>query len=319
MSELIPAGTRIHIHEVGPREGFQIEERMVPVDEKVEFIDALSATGIEFLQVTSYVHPRAIPQHADAEEVMSRIQRPDGVMLGVVVPNIRGAERALASGAEAWALMLSVTDSHSRANANCTTEEALLRLPDVVAAGKENGIRMDGGMSMALGCVFEGEVPYSRVARVVEGYLDLGIDHISVADTAGVADPNLVFDTMTALHQDYPGVEFKLHLHDTRGMGLANAMAGMMAGVRTFDSSVGGVGGCPYAPGAKGNIATEDLVHMLDLMGVETGIDLDALIEVARTLPSMFGHPVPGSVLQAGTSRQLSEISAARLADSRAL
>lgn len=295
----------VEIHEVGPRDGLQNEKEFIPTERKVAIVDALSRTGVESIQVTSVVHPKAVPQHADAEEVMAKIERREGVRYTVLVPNLRGAERAVPMRADEWELMLSVTDSHSRANANRSTEEALRGMEPVVALARESGVEVAGGMATALGCPFEGKVPFERVAYVVEAYYEMGVRRVGVADTVGVADPRLVYETLSGLAERFPDVRFVLHLHNTRGIALANVLAAMQAGVRDFDSSVGGTGGCPFAPGATGNVSTEDLAHMLGLMGVRTGVDLDAMLAVARDVQETLGHPLESAVLRAGRSDEL--------------
>jgi hydroxymethylglutaryl-CoA lyase len=298
----------VEVNEVGPRDGFQAEETFLPTKRKVEIIDALSRTGVARVQVTSVVHPKAVPQLTDAEEVMGRIERVPGVRYTVLVPNLRGAERAVQMGADGWELMLSVTDSHSRSNANRSTEEALEGMEPVVALARQNGVEeVTGAMATALGCPFEGKVPFERVLYVAEAYRAMGVRHVSVADTVGVADPRLVFETMAGLKEKLPDVGFALHLHNTRGMALANVLAALQAGVTEFDSSVGGLGGCPFAPGATGNVSTEDLVHMLDLMGVRSGVDLDAVLDVAREVKEVVGHPLESAVARAGKADALHE------------
>jgi hydroxymethylglutaryl-CoA lyase len=297
----------VEINEVGPRDGFQAEEDFIPTERKVEVIDALSRTGVASIQVTSVVHPKAVPQLADAEEVMARIERVPGVRYTVLVPNLRGAERAVPMGADGWELMLSVTDSHSRSNANRGTEEALKGMEPVVALARESGVEVTGSMATALGCPFEGKVPFERVLYVAEAYRAMGVRRISVADTVGVADPRLVFVTMAGLRERMPGIEFGLHLHNTRGMALANVLAALQAGVTEFDSSVGGLGGCPFAPGATGNVSTEDLVHMLDLTGIRSGVDLDAMLAVAHKVKQVVGHPLESAVARAGKASDLHE------------
>jgi hydroxymethylglutaryl-CoA lyase len=298
----------VEVNEVGPRDGFQAEEAFIPTKRKVEIIDALSRTGVARVQVTSVVHPKAVPQLTDAEEVMGRIERVPGVRYTVLVPNLRGAERAVPMGSDGWELMLSVTDSHSRSNANRSTEEALEGMEPVVALARQNGVEeVTGAMATALGCPFEGRVPFERVLYVAEAYRAMGVRHVSVADTVGVADPRLVFETMAGLKEKLPDVGFALHLHNTRGIALANVLAALQAGVTEFDSSVGGLGGCPFAPGATGNVSTEDLVHMLDLMGVRSGVDLDAVLDVAREVKEVVGHPLESAVARAGKADALHE------------
>lgn len=300
--------TNVRVREVGPRDGFQAESHFISTEEKVRIIDALSRSGVSTIQATSVVHPRAVPQLADAEQVMARISREPSVRYSVLVPNLRGAERAVPMQADEWDLMLSVTDSHSRSNANRGTMDVLDQLAPVIELARSNGVEVVGSMATALGCPFEGTVPYERVHQVANAYHDLGVRQMSVADTVGVADPALVQGILTQLHADFPDVEFILHLHNTRGMGLANVLAGLQAGVVDFDSSVGGMGGCPFAPGASGNLATEDLVHMLHLMGVDTGVDLDAVLDLARgAVTDSVGHPPQGAVAGAGVSWNLHE------------
>ncbi len=290
---------RVEVNEVGPRDGFQLERTLIPTPKKVEIIDALSRTGVPGIQATSFVRPDAVPQLKDGDEVMRSIERRDAVTYAVLVPNLKGAQRALDHGADAWETMLSVSDSHSRANANRSTADALEGMRAVVRLADEHGVQVVGGMATALGCPFEGRMPYDRVAWVVGSYHDMGVRHVTIADTVGVADPAHVFTLCSRLRTDFPDVGFALHLHDTRGLGLANVLAGMAAGVVHFDSSVGGLGGCPFAPGATGNIATEDLVHMLALLGVETGVDLDALLTVSRELVA----PAVDHALESSLSR----------------
>jgi hydroxymethylglutaryl-CoA lyase len=297
----------VEVNEVGPRDGFQAEEDFIPTERKVEVIDALSRTGVASIQVTSVVHPKAVPQLADAEEVMARIERVPGVRYTVLVPNLRGAERAVPMGADGWELMLSVTDSHSRSNANRGTDQALKGMEPVVALARESGVEVTGSMATALGCPFEGKVPFERVLHVAEAYRAMGVRRLSVADTVGVADPRLVFETMAGLRERMPDAELGLHLHNTRGMALANVLAALQAGVTEFDSSVGGLGGCPFAPGATGNVSTEDLVHMLDLMGIRSGVDLDSMLAVAYKVKQVVGHPLESAVARAGKASDLHE------------
>lgn len=270
------------VHEVGPRDGFQLEPNTIPIADKVAIIDALSLTGLSRIQVTSFVRPDAVPQLADGPEVAALIRRAPGVEYTALVPNGRGAERALAAGLTSWETMLSVTDSHSIANANRPTEAAFERLLDVFELARAEGTKVVGGLATALGCPFEGRTPYWRVARVVDWYVAQGVTEVTLADTAGLADPSQVYSIALRLAEDHPTLAITLHLHNTRGLGMANVLAGLAAGVRRFDSSIGGLGGCPFVPGATGNIATEELVHLLALLGIDTGVDLDALLAVAR-------------------------------------
>jgi hydroxymethylglutaryl-CoA lyase len=299
---------RVQIQEVAPRDGLQLEKRVLATAEKVALVDALSATGVDGVQVTSFVHPKAVPQLADAESVMAAIDRAPDVTYSVLVPNLAGARRAVPFRADVWELMLSVTDAHSIANANRTTAAALEAMRDVVSLANQHGVRPVGTMATALGCPFEGRVPYERIAWVVESWRDLGVRQVMLADTVGVADPAHVYATCARLAADFPDITLALHLHDTRGLGLANVLAGLAAGVAMFDASTGGIGGCPFAPGATGNIATEDLVHMLGLLGVETGVDLETVRRIARgAVTAAVDHPLESSLSRANPSWILSE------------
>ncbi len=301
-----PLPPRVVINEVGPRDGFQLEEKTIATPDKVAIIDALGRTGVGRIQVTSFVRPDAVPQLTDADPVMESITRAPGVTYSVLVPNLRGAQRALRHGADGWDLMLSTTDSHSLANGNRTTADTLASLREVADLAGEHGIELSGGMGTALGCPFEGRVSYDRVAWVVGSLRDIGVRRAVICDTVGVADPGLVYEVCSRLARDFPDVTVTLHLHDTRGLALANVLAGLAAGVTEFDSSVGGLGGCPFAPGASGNVATEDLVHMLALLGVETGVDLDAVVTVARDLVApVVDHPLESSLPRSGPSWQV--------------
>ncbi|MFK5582471.1 hydroxymethylglutaryl-CoA lyase [Serinicoccus sp. LYQ131] len=294
------------VQEVGPRDGFQLERRRIPTDAKVAIIDALSASGLPAIQLTSFVRPEAVPQLSDADEVLRRIERNPAVDYSVLVPNLRGAERAAAFAVDTWELMLSTTDAHSIANANRPTSEAFDRIRPAIELGQDEGVRLVGVMATALGCPFEGRPTYDRIAWVVGLYAEAGVRCISIADTAGLADPAHVHHVLARLGRDFPDITFSVHLHNTRGLGMANVLASIAAGVTILDASVGGLGGCPYAPGASGNIATEELVHMLELLGIGTGVDLDALIRIARhEVAPVVDHSLESSFARADPSWQL--------------
>jgi hydroxymethylglutaryl-CoA lyase len=294
----------VTICDVGPRDGFQMEHDFIPTDVKVEIIDALSRTGLREIQATSFVHPRAIPQLADAEEVMGRIERVPGVRYTALVPNERGAERAIAAEVDCVDVVVSVSESHCLSNTRMTPEQAMERAANVRGMGEQAGVEVSIGFATALGCPFEGYPSYERVERFVgRAAEELGVRHIAIADTVGMASPARVRTTMTRLRGRFPDVTFSLHLHNTRNMGLANVVAGMQAGVTRFDASVAGLGGCPYAPGATGNVATEDLLNMLDEMGIETGVRMDDLVAVGERVRDAVGHADSG-VLKAGPSRK---------------
>ena len=297
-----PLPERVIFNEVGSRDGFQLEKRTIPTPDKVSIINALARTGIDRIQVTSFVRPDAVPQLSDADEVMTAIDRVPGVLYTVLVPNLRGAERALKHDVDGFDLMLSVTDSHSLANANRPTADAMALLRPVADLGNEHGVQLTAGLGTSLGCPFEGRVGYDRVAWVVGELSEMGVKRIALADTVGVAAPGHVYELCSRLNQDFPDVTVTLHLHDTRGLALPNVLAGLAAGVVDYDASVGGLGGCPFAPGASGNVASEDLVHMLQLLGIATGVDLDAMLEVSRQVAPLVDHPLESSLPRSGPS-----------------
>ena len=298
---------KVHIMEVGPRDGFQAEKTWIPTETKIAVINALSRTGVPEIQVTSFAHPKAIPQLADAEEVMSRIDIVPGVSYRAMTPNIRGLRRALAfkDRITTVSFMLSVTESHNRANGNRSIDETLQDFEEMTPIAQDAGFVVSGSMICSLGCPFEGEVPVQALERVADRYLALGITNMSLADTIGVANPALVYRVVAHMLDKYPQVTWNLHLHNTRDMALANTLAAMQAGMDRFDGGVSGLGGCPYAPGASGNIATEDMVNMLHEMGVETGIDLDKMIAIARMHKDFIDHPLDSSMLRAGKGSDL--------------
>lgn len=307
----------VEIHEVGPREGFQ-SERIVPTERKIKMIRELMDCGLKRIQATALVHPKVVPQHADAADVLAGLtDRPKDVKISCLIPNVKGAERAATMGADEWDFMLSVSESYSRVNANCTVEEAQGRMKGMLEIAAAAGVKVEGGMGNGLGCPFEGRIAIEQIYRVVDRYQELGITKLSIADTVGMSSPDHVYKTMRQLLTRYPDFRFKLHLHDTRGMGLANAVAALEAGVRCFDASIGGLGGCPFAPKAAGNVATEDLVHMLDLMGMKTGIDLERLLAVTDQFEEVFGHPATSSVSRAGPANRLSDIAKAKVAKAK--
>ena len=280
------------------RDGLQMEPVFVPTDDKVRLIDALSRTGLRKIEVTSFASAKAIPALRDAEEVMGRIERVPGVVYSALVLNGRGAQRALESRADELNLVLSASDTHSLCNTRMSTRQALDGLREVagLAAGH---CRINVSVATAFGCPMEGAIDPARVLGIADEFVTLGVQGVSLCDTTGMANPAQVRSLCEGLHQRWPGVELSLHMHNTRGMGLANVLAGIQAGVSSFDGALGGLGGCPYAPGASGNVCTEDLVHMLAAMGLDVGIDLQALLSCAGVLQSLVGHEVPGQVLTA--------------------
>ena len=290
---------RIHFNEVVTRDGFQMEPAFVPTDAKVALVDALSDCGYAKIEVTSFTSPKVIPMLRDAEEVMGRIRRVAGVEYTVLVPNLRGAERAMESRADELNLVMSTSETHNLANLRMTREQSFAGLADVIRV--VNGrVPINVSLSTCFGCPMEGDVPQTEVLRWAARFADLGVRGLTICDTTGMAHPAQVARMADALQKPFGGLQLTLHFHNTRGMGLANVLAALQGGIERFDGSLGGLGGCPYAPGASGNIASEDAIHMLDSMGYDTGIDLGRLLDVARGLADIVGHDVPGQVAKAG-------------------
>lgn len=296
---------RIYIQDVAVRDGFQIEPRFIPTEQKIALIDALSQTGLAKIEVTSFTSPKAIPALADAEDVMNGIQRVPGVIYTVLVPNMRGAERALGCRADELNLVMSVSETHNLTNLRMTREQSFAQLAEVIDYARPSGVALNVSLSCSFGCPMEGAVPKEEVFGWVDRFIGLGVHGITLCDTTGMAYPTQVYDICSEFRQRWSAAELTLHFHNTRGMGLANALGAIEAGVDRFDASLGGLGGCPYAPGATGNICTEDLTHLLGLMGYDTNVNLDALLACARQLPAMVGHEVPGQTMKAGTVTDL--------------
>jgi hydroxymethylglutaryl-CoA lyase len=290
---------RIHFNEVVTRDGFQNEPDFVPTDDKVALIDALSACGYAKIEVTSFTSAKAIPMLRDAESVMGRIRRVPGVETTVLVPNVRGAERALESRADELNLVMSVSETHNLANLRMPRESSFAALREVIDMARGRAA-VNVSLSCCFGCPMEGEVPEAEVLRWADRFAALGVRGITPCDTTGMAHPAQVSRLTRLLRQRFAALQLTLHFHNTRGMGLANVLASVQEGIDRFDGSLGGLGGCPYAPGATGNICSEDAIHMLHVMGFDTGIDLPRLLAVARQLPDIVGHAVPGQVAKAG-------------------
>jgi len=295
---------RIHFNEVVTRDGFQIEPEFVPTDAKVQLVDALSECGYAKIEVTSFTSPKAIPMLRDAEEVMGRIRRAPGVEYTVLVPNLRGAERAMESRADELNLVMSTSETHNLANLRMPREQSFAALAEVVrvVAGRTP---INVSLSTAFGCPMEGDVPQEVVIGWAQRFADLGVRGLTICDTTGMAHPAQVARMCEEAQRRFPALQLTLHFHNTRGMGLANVLAAVQAGIVRFDGSLGGLGGCPYAPGASGNVSSEDTIHMLQAMGHDTGIDLAKLLQVARALPQIVGHEVPGQLVKAGPTTQL--------------
>ncbi len=291
----------VRVYEVGPRDGLQNESTPIPIDAKLRYIGLLADAGLREIEATSFVSPRAVPQLADADELMARLERRPGVRYPVLVPNGRGLERAMAAGADAACVFTAATESFTRANIGMSIAESIDAFRPVMAEARERGWWTRGYVSTAFGCPYEGEVAASAVVAVARQLVELGVDEVSVGDTIGVAAPADVRRVVGALVVE--GIEsdrLAMHFHDTRGTAVANVSAALEQGIRCFDASTGGTGGCPYAPGAAGNLATEDLVYLLEREGMNHGVDLDALLAAARDISQTLGRPLGTKVGQAG-------------------
>jgi hydroxymethylglutaryl-CoA lyase len=285
---------RVKVVEVGPRDGLQNEPAAVPAAVKIALVDRLSEAGLPAIEATSFVSPRWVPQTADAAEVMAGLRRRSSTRYSALVPNLRGLEEAAAAGVDEAAVFTAASESFARRNVNASIEETLARFAEVASAARRRGIRLRGYVSCALGCPYEGAVPASAVAAVAARLLDLGCDEISLGDTIGVGTPGAAAALVDAVAARVPRERLAVHFHDTYGQALANVLAALERGVETVDAAVGGLGGCPYAPGAAGNLATEDLVYMLDGLGVDTGVELDAVLAAGQLISEHLGRP-PGS------------------------
>ncbi|MDR5768629.1 MULTISPECIES: hydroxymethylglutaryl-CoA lyase [unclassified Caballeronia] len=292
------------VQEVAPRDGLQIEKQWVETEDKIALIDALSACGFSRIEAGSFVSPKAIPALRDGDAVFNGIRRGRGVIYVALVPNVKGAERALAAGADELNLVMSASETHNRANMRMSCESSLAGFGDVVrlASGKAS---LNATVATAFGCPFEGRIDEERVVSIARTYREMGIDGITLADTTGMANPRQVARLVARVLEHVPAADLTLHFHNTRGLGLANVLAAYDTGARRFDAALGGLGGCPFAPGASGNICTEDLVNMCDEMSIPTGIDLPRLIALSRTLPALVGHEVSGQVAKAGRNCDL--------------
>jgi hydroxymethylglutaryl-CoA lyase len=290
---------RIYFNEVVTRDGFQMESAFVPTDTKVALIDALSQCGYAKIEVTSFTSAKAIPMLRDAEEVMGRIKRVAGVEYTVLVPNIRGAERAMDVKPDEFNLVMSISETHNLSNLRMPRENSFSALREVIERfGAQVPINVS--LSACFGCPMEGDVPQAEVMRWAQRFADLGVRGLTICDTTGMAQPLQVAVMCELLRKRFPNLQLTLHFHNTRGMGLANVLAAVQSGIDRLDGSLGGLGGCPYAPGASGNICSEDAIHMLEAMGYETGIDLQQLLPLARQLPMVVGREVPGQVAKSG-------------------
>lgn len=304
---------RVSVTEVGTRDGFQSERTFIPTDAKAEVVDAMIAAGLTHIEATSFVSPRAVPQLADAQDLIARVRRRADAHLSALVPNARGAERALAAGVDEMVCFVSGSETHNQANLNAPIAVSLAGVAEVASIARGR-TPLRGAIACAFGCPFEGEVPVDAALRIVDAYAALGVDRLTLGDTTGMATPPTVARLVEAIAGRFPAMRVALHFHNTRGVGLANVMVGLDLGIREFEASIAGLGGCPFAPGATGNVCTEDLVYLLEESGFDTGVDLEALIEVARGVEALIGRPLPGQVMKAGVRLRKYSPDAARRA-----
>lgn len=291
---------QVSIYEVSPRDGLQNERATVPFRDKLRLIDALVVAGLKRIEITSFVSPKWIPQLADADEVAEHVVVPETVALSALCPNAKGLERAMACHMKEIAVFMSASETHNRKNVNKTIEETLDAFEETVGPAREAGMRVRGYVSTVWGCPYEGDVDPKRSVAIARRLFAMGCYQVSLGDTIGAGTPRQTVRILEHMFGEFPKDKLAMHMHDTRGTALANILVGLEMGITDFDASVGGMGGCPYAPGAAGNVATEDLVYMLHGMGIGTGIDLDRLVEAARVAASIVGRNLPGKVQQAG-------------------
>jgi len=294
----------VRIVEVSPRDGLQNEKAIIPTEQKIQFIQMLADAGLPVVEATSFVSPRAIPQLSDASEVMTNLSRRSSTSYPVLVPNLRGMERALAAGVRAIAVFTAASESFTRHNINATIAESLANFRPVIALAQQEKVTIRGYISTVFGCPYEGKVEPRQTLNVAQALLEMGVDELSLGDTIGVATPNQVVDVISLLVFDgaIPMRQLAVHFHDTRGTALANVLIALQCGISIIDSSAGGLGGCPYAPGAAGNLATEDLLYMLHGMGIHTGVDLDKVVAATNYINPLLGHTPTSKYYQAAIS-----------------
>lgn len=295
----------ITLCEVGPRDGLQNEKKLLTIEEKLELIEAAADAGFPVIEVGAFVHPKAVPQMANTDEVFQRLNKQAGTEYRALIANLKGVERAAACGCKKVKLNVSASKAHNLANLNRTPAETVAGFGTCADAAKAEGLEVSGSISMAFGSPWDQEIPLSDVQEIVDAYLAVGVTEISLSDASGQAYPTQVYQICVAMAKANPQVTWWLHFHNTRGLGIANILAGMQAGFTRFDSALAGIGGCPFVPGAAGNVATEDVVHMCDEMGIQTGVDLDQTMEVSRHLEQLLGHRADSYLLRAGRSKDL--------------
>ncbi|MNV28400.1 Hydroxymethylglutaryl-CoA lyase YngG [compost metagenome] len=295
------AGRRVYMQEVGTRDGLQVEAAFVPTEEKISLVNALSRAGMAKIEVTAFVSPQAIPALRDAEQVLREIDRVPGIVYSALVPNVRGAERAIDAQADELNLVMSASESHNLANLRMTRAQSFQALSAVNAIARDANTAVNVSLSCSFGCPMEGDVAETTVLDWCARYIEqLGARGVTLCDTTGMAYPTQVERLVRGFRARWPATELTLHFHNTRGMGLANVLAALAAGADRFDASLGGIGGCPYAPGATGNVCSEEVVHALELMGYDTQVDLSQLIAASKRLPALIGHDIPSQVVKAG-------------------
>lgn len=292
--------SKVIISEVGPRDGLQNEKTLFSIEQKVELIERAAQAGARIIEIGSFVHPKAVPQMADTDEVAKRIRRLPSVEYRALIMNLKGLERAEAAGVMKVKLTASASRAHSMANSNRTPEEVVRSFKECADYAAAHGMELSGAIPTSFGCSLEGKVPLEQVLSVADCFREMGVRELSLSDTTGMANPRQVYSYSKQVLEEYPDVVWNLHFHNTRGMGMSNVVAGMLAGITRFDASFAGLGGCPFAPGASGNIATEDVVHMCHEMGVETGYDLDALLSIGKSIQEMLGRQTDSAILRAG-------------------
>lgn len=295
----------ISLCEVGLRDGLQNEKTILTTEEKLELLHGLVDAGFKVIEVGSFMHPKAVPQMADTDELYKAIGTVPGVELRALIPNIRGVQRAVSCGCKKVKLNVSASRQHNLKNLNMLPQESVAGFAPCVQAAKENGIETSGSISMPFGSPWEGRIPLEDVDEIIKAYLEVGITEISLSDTPGMAVPNQVYNMCSYVKEKYPQLSWWLHFHNTRGLAMANILAAMEAGMTQFDSSFGGLGGCPFVPGAAGNISTEDVIHMCDESGISTGIDIVKVMELSRKLQQLLKHDTDSYILRAGRSSDL--------------
>ena len=291
---------KIKVTEVGPRDGFQSEKTILKTEDKVEIINNLIDAGFPRIEVSSFVSPKAIPQLADASTILENVKKDKNTTLAALVPNARGAVRAAEAKIDEIVVFLSASESHNKKNVNRSVQESLLGFREIVKIAEDNNIPIQGDIATAFGCPFEGNVLPKRLGEISKEYKIMGFKGVTLGDTTGMATPTVVTEAVNTIRDMVPDFEITLHFHNTRGIGLANVMTGLNLGITNYESCFGGMGGCPFAPNATGNICSEDLIYLLHEMGIETGINLDKLITIAKKVEKLVGHKLPGQVMKAG-------------------